>query len=157
TLTKNFDRIVGYFEEVKDDPLTPSRLNAITSYFLAVTETEEEVAVRTLSKVLKLKDTEAKEMFMSTLEKKFIQGIQEGINKGMLLGKEEGKEEGIHEGTQKGKTQAILKILNKRFKRVPSFIVRSLNSYTDSIALDSLCELAVDCENLTEFKQALAH
>ncbi|MDR2344823.1 MAG: hypothetical protein LBE18_02045 [Planctomycetaceae bacterium] len=88
-------------------------------------------------------------MFISTLEKKFIQGIQIGIK--------EGKKEGKKEGIKEGKTQAIFKILNKRFKRVPSFIVRSLNSYTDSIALDSLCELAVDCENLTEFKQALAH
>ncbi|MDR2345852.1 MAG: DUF4351 domain-containing protein [Planctomycetaceae bacterium] len=80
-------------------------------------------------------------MFISTLEKKFIQGIQEGIQ----------------EGIQKGKTQDILKILNKRFKSVPDSVVQSLNSYTDIIALDSLFELALDCENLTEFEQALAH
>ncbi|MDR2346597.1 MAG: DUF4351 domain-containing protein [Planctomycetaceae bacterium] len=88
-------------------------------------------------------------MFISTLEKKIIQGIQLGIK--------EGKKEGIKEGIQKGKTQAILKILNKRFKSVPDSVVQSLNSYTDLIALDSLFELAFDCENLTEFKQALAH
>ncbi|MDR2704432.1 MAG: hypothetical protein LBC02_01510 [Planctomycetaceae bacterium] len=66
-------------------------------------------------------------------------------------------EELFTQGEKKGKTQDVLKILTKRFKYVPESISQSVNSYTDLIALDSLFELAMDCETLAEFERELVH
>jgi hypothetical protein len=150
-LPENFDRIVGYFEQIKEDPRTSGWLNSLTRYFLAVTKTNTEVVAGTLSKVLDKK--EAEKMITSTLGEQFLQGKKEGIKEGIKEGKTKGKKE----GEIRGKAQSILKILDKRFKKIPRSISQSVNSYTDSIALDSLVELALDCKTLTEFKQALAH
>jgi predicted transposase/invertase (TIGR01784 family) len=138
-LPENFDRIVGYFEEVKDDPRTSGWLNSLTRYFLAVTKTNKEVVARTLAKVLNKK--EAEKMVTSTLEELFLKGIKKG--------KKEGKKE--------GKIQAVLKVLKVRFKKVPASISQSVNLYTDLIALESLLELAASCETLAEFERELAH
>jgi hypothetical protein len=142
-LPESFDRIVGYFEEIKTDPRTYSWLNSITRYFLAVTKTSKEVVAGTISKVLTKQETE--KMVMSTMEELFVQGEKEGRKKG------------IKKGEIKGRILVILKILNKRFKKVPKSIVKSVNSYTDTIALDSLAELALDCETLAEFERELVH
>jgi hypothetical protein len=146
-LPENFDRIVGYFEEIKTDSRTYGWLNSITRYFLAVTKTSKEVVAGAISKVLNKQ--EAEKMVMSTMEELFVQGEIEG--------KKEGRIEGKKEGEIKGRVLVILKILNKRFKKVPDSILRSINSYTDIIALDSLAELALDCETLAEFERELAH
>jgi hypothetical protein len=134
-LPENLDRIVGYFEEVKTDPRVYGWLNSITRYCLAVTKTGTEVVARAISKVLDKQ--EAEKMVMSTMEELFVQGQTKG--------------------KIEGKIQVILTILNKRFKKVPKSISRSLSAYTDSIALDSLAELALDCETLKEFEHELAH
>jgi hypothetical protein len=97
-------------------------------------KTNKEVVAGTISKVLTKQETE--KMVTSTMEELFVQGEKEGEKKGRIL--------------------VILKILNKRFKKVPKSIVESVNSYTDSIALDSLAELALDCETLAEFERELA-
>ncbi|MDR0391987.1 MAG: DUF4351 domain-containing protein [Planctomycetaceae bacterium] len=76
-------------------------------------------------------------MITSTLEEQYIKGIEEGEIKGEI--------------------RAILVLLNKRFHKVPDSIVRSLNLYTDTIALESLGELALDCETLEEFERELVH
>jgi hypothetical protein len=81
-----------------------------------------------------------------------------------ILGKQEAEkmvmsilEEFLLEGEKKNKIQYILKTLNKRFKKVPKSISQSVNSYTDLIALDSLFELALDCETLADFERELVH
>ncbi|MDR2641261.1 MAG: hypothetical protein LBC74_00540 [Planctomycetaceae bacterium] len=69
----------------------------------------------------------------------------------------EGKVEGIAEGMAKGKAEAILKILERRFRKIPDSISSVVNSYRDLIALESLLYQAIDCESLEEFEQNLAH
>ncbi|MDR2440378.1 MAG: Rpn family recombination-promoting nuclease/putative transposase [Planctomycetaceae bacterium] len=154
-LPESFDRIVGYFEEVKTDPRTYGWLNSITRYFLAVTKTSTEVVARAISKVLDKQETE--KMITSTMEELFVQGEKEGEKRGEIRGEIRGEKRGEKRGEIKGRILVILKILNKRFKKVPNSIVKSLNSYTDPIALDSLAELALDCETLTEFECELVH
>ncbi|MDR0391707.1 MAG: hypothetical protein LBH59_07355, partial [Planctomycetaceae bacterium] len=107
--------------------------------FLAVTKIGTEIAARAISKILNKQETE--KMITSTLEEQYIKG----------------KQEGKIEGKQEGKVQIILALLNNRFHKVPDSIVRSLNLYTDSIALDSLAISAADCETLEEFERYLAH
>jgi hypothetical protein len=74
---------------------------------------------------------------MSTLEEQYVKGE---IN-----------------GKIKTSVSMILKILNNRFRKVPDSIIRSLNLYTDLIALDSLAESALNCETLEDFEQDLAY
>ncbi|MDR0611311.1 MAG: hypothetical protein LBG58_14475 [Planctomycetaceae bacterium] len=92
-------------------------------------------------------------MVISTLEEQFLQGKKEGMKEGKREGIKEGKKEGKKDGT----IQSVLKILDKRFKKIPHSISQSVNSYTDPVALDSLLELAIDCETLAEFERELAH
>jgi hypothetical protein len=64
-------------------------------------------------------------------------------------------QEGIEIGEARGELEArvndILVILRKKFTRVPSSIVKSLNQRTDAIALKSLLILAATCSSLDEF------
>ncbi|MDR0390560.1 MAG: DUF4351 domain-containing protein [Planctomycetaceae bacterium] len=84
-------------------------------------------------------------MFISTLAEKYIKGFEEGF------------EEGVNRSLIEGRVSMILKILNNRFRKVPDSIIRSLNLYTDLIALDSLAESALNCETLEDFEQDLAY
>ncbi|MDR3197851.1 MAG: Rpn family recombination-promoting nuclease/putative transposase, partial [Planctomycetaceae bacterium] len=136
-LPENFERIIEYFKDVKTDPRTYGWLNALTRYFLAVTKTSKETAVKVISKVLNKQETE--KMVMSTMEELLLKGVKKGVKKGKI----------------ESKTQDVLKILDKRFKKIPNSIVQSVNSYTDLIALDSLFELALDCKTLAEFEREL--
>ncbi|MDR0337915.1 MAG: Rpn family recombination-promoting nuclease/putative transposase [Planctomycetaceae bacterium] len=142
-LPENFERIIEYFKEIETDQRTYGWLNALTRYFLSITKSDKETVTKTISKVLN--EQEAEKMVLSTLEEIFLEG------------KIEGKIEGKDEGKIESKIQDVLKILNKRFRKVPNSILQSVNSYTDLVALDSLFELALDCETLAEFELALAH
>ncbi|MDR2754516.1 MAG: DUF4351 domain-containing protein [Planctomycetaceae bacterium] len=51
----------------------------------------------------------------------------------------------------------ILKLLNKRFKRVPESISSAVNSYTDIVELDSLFDRALECKTLAEFEEGLVY
>ncbi|MDR2704431.1 MAG: Rpn family recombination-promoting nuclease/putative transposase [Planctomycetaceae bacterium] len=142
-LPENFERIIEYFNEIKTDPRTYGWLNALTRYFMSVTKTTKESVTGIVSKILNKQ--EAEKMVVSTLEELFTQG------------KVEGKVEGKEEGKIESRVQDVLKILTKRFKYVPVSISQSVNSYTDLIALDSLFELAMDCETLAEFERELVY
>lgn len=73
------------------------------------------------------------------------------------------REEGIAEGEERGKErgertkaqQAVLRVLELRFKSIPTSIRKSVESYTDLIALDSLLQAAVECQSVKKFKESL--
>jgi hypothetical protein len=76
--------------------------------------------------------------------------------------REEGREQGIAEGEARAeareRTKAqrdVLRVLELRFKSVPAGIRKSVESYTDLIALDSLLQTAVECQSVKEFNEAL--
>jgi len=50
----------------------------------------------------------------------------------------------------------ILKLLRIRFKELPNSVVAELNSRTDLIALESLFEIAAQCNSIDEFADALS-
>ncbi|MDR2171366.1 MAG: Rpn family recombination-promoting nuclease/putative transposase, partial [Planctomycetaceae bacterium] len=136
TLLSSFDRIFDRFNKIKYDPRTDGWMRALLSYFLTITEPSQEIVVRAISKIIG--KMEAKNMFMSTLEKTYYEGEKKG--------KEEGREEGREEGKIKGKVETqidnIIKLLKLRFRRVPESILRAVRLYSDPIALDSLFEHA---------------
>jgi len=78
--------------------------------------------------------------------------MAEVVKKGFF---QEVYENGVIDGVTKGKVNSILKLLQLRFKRVPNAIVEELNSRTDLIALESLFELAAQCDSVKEFTEAL--
>jgi len=59
------------------------------------------------------------------------------------------------EGRVTEKINDIQKLLRFRFNPVPDEIVNDLNGRTDLIALDSLFEVAYQCQSLDEFSEAL--
>ena len=76
-------------------------------------------------------------------------------NEYILQGYEIGKAQGELQGELKRSIHNILKLLRLRFKRVSHAIEEELNSRTDLIALESLFELAAQCDSLDEFADAL--
>jgi hypothetical protein len=78
-------------------------------------------------------------------------GIALGEERGIALGEVRGEERGII----RGKADYVISVLRPRFQSVPKTIQDSIKSYTDLIALDSLLEAAVTCENIKDFRQNL--
>ena len=78
--------------------------------------------------------------------------MAETIQKGII---QEGIEIGEARGEVRGKINAIQKLLRIRFKHVPDQVADELNSRTDLIALESLFEVAYQCQSLDEFSEAL--
>ena len=63
--------------------------------------------------------------------------------------------EGIEIGKVEEKVNDILKTLRVRHKQVPDSIATELNRRTDLIALESLFEIALQCNTIDEFADAL--
>ena len=64
--------------------------------------------------------------------------------------------QGVERGKLEEKINKILKLLQIRHKQVPDIIVDELNSRTDLIALESLFEIAAQCNSIDEFADALS-
>jgi hypothetical protein len=83
---------------------------------------------------------------------------QEGINMAEVVQKsiiQEGIEIGEARGRIEEKIKDILKLVQLRVNQIPDEIVDELNSRTDLVALDSLFDLAAQCNSLDEFTKAL--
>ena len=77
-----------------------------------------------------------------------LETIPNGMTReGFVLGKAEGKVE--------EKINDITKTLRFRHKQVSDSIVAELNRRTDLIALESLFEVALQCDTIDEFEEAL--
>jgi len=73
--------------------------------------------------------------------------FEEKYDEGVAFGKAEGKAETGRE--------ILLKILRKRFNKVPRDVENTIRKMTDPVALDSWAEHALDCQSMTEFAQAV--
>jgi hypothetical protein len=86
---------------------------------------------------------------------------EEGRKEGILEGKQEGKHEGKQEGKQEGQVlsmqDAILDVLELRFKSVPSNIVRVVMQQNDLKFLHELHKRAVTANTLKEFEDTVSH
>jgi hypothetical protein len=95
-------------------------------------------------------------------------GIRIGEERGVRIGEERGKELGVRIGEERGvkigaeraalrvKKDMVLTCLSTRFKgEVPSDIRKSVESYSDAVALDSLFQSALTCKSFREFKKDL--
>jgi hypothetical protein len=68
---------------------------------------------------------------------------------------EESKAEGRAEGKAEASRNMVLTALRKKFKKVPKGIEKAVLAMSDSIALESLLEHAIDSNTLDEFTTAL--
>jgi len=66
---------------------------------------------------------------------------------GLTAAKEEGKAE--------GKAETLLKILRKRFNKIPRDVESTICKMSDPVALDSWAEHALDCQSMADFTQAI--
>jgi hypothetical protein len=92
------------------------------------------------------------ELVTNTIKGKEGVEMAETIQKGIFR---QGKDEGRLEGKVEEKINDIQKLLRIRFNRVPNKIAGNLNGRTDLIALDSLFEVAAQCQSIDEFAEAL--
>jgi ABC-type long-subunit fatty acid transport system fused permease/ATPase subunit len=81
----------------------------------------------------------------------------QGAEKMIMSTMEELYTNGRIEGEVEISIKNILKLLNKRFKRVPESISSAVNSYTDIVELDSLFDRALECKTLAEFEEGLVY
>jgi predicted transposase YdaD len=144
-LVTQFEHVAERFTAIKDDPRTQNWLHSLIRYGLAVSKMSKELITKAFSKILNEK--EAEKMATSTM--------QELITQGKIEGKIEGKEEGKEEGKTEALRNAVLKVLRKRFTRVPLGIETMIQKMNDPIALESLHSYALDCQTLDEFATAL--
>ena len=81
--------------------------------------------------------------------------IWEGYDIGEARGIAIGEARGEARGELKGKIHAILKLLQIKFSRVPDSISDELNRRTDLVALESLFDLAAQCDSIDAFAGGL--
>jgi len=93
------------------------------------------------------KRQEAINMIETIKHSTLLEGIEIGTTRGIEIGKLEGKLE--------EKVNDILKTLRVRHEQVPDAIVVALSRRTDLIALESLFEVALQCDSINEFADAL--
>jgi hypothetical protein len=90
---------------------------------------------------------EKKNMITTIFEDKFLEGVAVGEARGVAVGEVKWKAE--------GKAEGIATVLKTRFGKVPTRIVKLINSYSDPVALESWLAFAVTCKSLNEFEEAL--
>ena len=99
---------------------------------------DAEMVNKALKPILKEED-----MIKTIFEEKFDEGV--------AFGKAEGKTEGKIENGR----EVLLKILRKRFNKVPRDVENTIRKMNDPVALDSWAEHALDCQSMAEFAQAV--
>ena len=77
--------------------------------------------------------------------------VQDIINEGMVKGIAVGRAE----GEAKNEARAILRILARRFRKVPKRLEARIFTITDLACLEKLFDLAFDCESLVEFAESM--
>jgi predicted transposase YdaD len=75
---------------------------------------------------------------------------QELMAEGFVKGREEGEAAGIEKGIE-----TLLRILTKRLGDVPPALRENLHAIHDLDVLGQLTDVALDCQSLEEFEQAL--
>jgi hypothetical protein len=137
TLAAHFPDVLGRLGAISIDDRIMDLMANISWYTGRVTDIAPEKIVETVTNVIKGKDgVQMAEMIKSSL---ILEGIEIGEARGQL----------------KEKVKDISKLLQLRFNQVPDEITSELNSRTDLIALDSLFDLAAQCNTLDEFAKGL--
>ncbi|MDR3233867.1 MAG: hypothetical protein LBT46_09435, partial [Planctomycetaceae bacterium] len=65
------------------------------------------------------------------------------------------RNQGREWGAIREKANAVITVLHTRFQSVPETVQKSIRSYSDLTALDSLLQAAVTCESIKDFRQNL--
>ena len=77
--------------------------------------------------------------------------FEEKFDEGVAVGEARGEARGI---IKKGR-EVLLKILRKKFNKVPRDVENTISKMTDPVALDSWAEHALDCQSMAEFAKAV--
>jgi hypothetical protein len=86
-------------------------------------------------------------MITTIFEDKFLEGVAVGEARGIAIGEARSK--------ARGEVKSIATVLETRFGKVPTRIVKSINSYSDPNVLEFWTRQAVTCKSLKEFEKAL--
>jgi hypothetical protein len=134
-------------DEEKQTELTKEMLDFADTVFKAHNRRLDQEMV---SKAMKLvfHDKEKEQTMIKSI-------FDEKVDEGIAIGEARGKAEGEARGEAKGKIEAVMTVLRKKFKRVPKNVEKAVLGMSDSIALESLLEHALDSETLDEFVTAL--
>jgi hypothetical protein len=81
-------------------------------------------------------------------------GIEEGMEKGIEEGMEKGMEEGMEKGMEKGKSDLLLSLLAKKFKKVPEEYQEKIKKL-DPVTLNTLAMDIFEINDLKELENYL--
>jgi flagellar biosynthesis/type III secretory pathway protein FliH len=88
-------------------------------------------------------------------------GIQQGLEQGLQQGLEQGLQQGLEQGLQQGALQqaqeAVVKILQTRFTKVPQRLIKQIQLLQKRDQLSQLLEAAILVNSLKEFEAHLGN
>ena len=96
------------------------------------------------------------EVVTSWMEEGLRQGRREGRQEGRQEGRREGRREGIEEGQIRAARDAVIEILQARFKRIPPALKRTLKGLDDRKRLKLLLRQAATAATLKDFERRLS-
>ncbi|MDR2756860.1 MAG: Rpn family recombination-promoting nuclease/putative transposase [Planctomycetaceae bacterium] len=141
TAIEYFGDIIGNFKNITWDDRIIDIIHSICFYTASREPITPEHIQETIQKTIPGKEGEH---MAGAMAKTLYDEIYE---KGVLSGKSEGRTEGM--------ANVILKLLEKRFGKVPINVQKQIYAKRDLIVLDSLAVQLLDCQTIEEFIELL--
>jgi hypothetical protein len=141
TAVEYFGDVIGNFKNITWDDRIMEIVHSICFYIASCKQISPAYIREVIQKTIPGKEGE---YMAGTMVKTLYDEIYE---KGQLNGVSKGKKEGIKEG----QANVILKLLEKRFGKIPIDVQKKLYAKQDPIVLDSLAVQLLDCKSLEEF------
>jgi len=142
------EEVAAALRQAKDQP--DGFLGQLLGYIIGAYELIDEAA---LSQVLKRAMPEKEKEMLSIAAREWL---AQGEAKGRAEGEAKGKAEGRAEGEAKGEAKALVRVLERRFGRVPAKYLRAIAAAQNG-QLDSWLDRAVDAPTLKAVFGQTAH
>ena len=140
------DRVI----EIDDQKMFSEILEWAVTYFLHARNEDADELIDVISQQAeKFGDERIRRVVMTAAEQLRQKGIKQGIEQGIEKGIEQGIEKGIEQGIGIGRSALILKLLKKRFGRLPPAIEQKLNESRVEV-LDRFGESIFDFKDLKD-------
>ena len=150
-IRRKFSQVLEELKSSAQNPMYRDLIYKLRHYVIwnakNMTETDCDEIKDEIEEIIEEGDDDMTTIAQILIEKGRVEGRAEGEARGEARGEAKGKAE--------GKAEAVLRILARRFRKVPTTLEARIRVVTDLACLEKLLDFAFDCESLDEFTESL--